>query len=416
MAAGGHEVFTDRESIRPGEDWQAAIEQMIRNAEVVVVLWSPLSRESRFVTDEAMYARQNDKYLGFVLGEVDLPLGFKLIQHVFLNPDGSERQPGTILRSLEDFESRLSESKSSNRTARQSYKRERRSPPQQQSANLDIPPFLQQRAPSSAETAAPPSSGAAQPAPEPAVAPAAPAAPVGGVVAAPAETGERGYDVFISYSRKDEEACKLVFNLLVERGLVPWYDKDIGSGAFKTKIVTRISNAAVFVLLLSKNSVGSQNVSKELSVASSSDRLIIPISIDGISVADLNDTFRYELIELNIFNANPAVPGSWTDVVKTIADSVTEVREEAGAAVTVPLAAPAIAVMPQKARRPVLFAGFSFISALLQQAAVGYAAWSLGGADIPLAVAAAFMSGIAIYPLAYLAALLARMAFRPSVG
>jgi len=323
-----------------------------------------------------------------------------------------------ILEALASFEGRLSEPRSVNRSVRQAAKRERRASSYQEQAELDVPPFLrrppeappppvfqQTPKPVAAET------GSAQ-APPP-----APIQPSPVVVAHEAE--ERGYDVFISYSRKDTNACELVFKMLVERDLVPWYDKDMGTGAFKTKIDERISKSSVFVLLLSQNSVGSSNVSKELSMAVSSDRLIIPISIDGIVAKDLRGSFRYELIELNIFNADPAAPESWAEVVKTIADGVKDVRAEAGAAGALVTAAGlplpvALAPAQQKARRPVLFAGASFLSALLQQAGVGYVAWAWGGADIPLAVAVGVASGIAIFPLAYLTALLARMAFKPS--
>lgn len=411
VRAGGHDVWRDMDSIAPGVDFRQAIQDTIRNADVVVVLWSERSRESAFLMAEASYALEQNKYLGFAIGTVELPFGFQIIQHLFLERDGSEPRPGLILEALAGFEERLSEPRSVNRSVRQATKRERKASAPAEQADLDIPPFLR-RAP---EAPPPPAFQSAQTSAVDTIVPSPPAAPSPAPVAAAAEASERGYDVFISYSRKDTGACELAFKMLVERDLVPWYDKDMGTGAFKTKIDQRISKSSVFVLLLSKNSVASPNVSKELSMAVSSDRLIIPISIDGIAAKDLHGTFRYELIELNIFSANPAVPESWAEVVKTIADGVSEVRAEAGAtAGATPLPLPAVAAFAQPKRRPtLLFAGFSFLSALLQQAAVGYVVWD-AGADIPLAVAAGVASGVVVYPLAYGAALLARLAFKPN--
>lgn len=409
---GGHEPLVDRGELTPGVDFGGAIQKMIDDADAVLVIWTDASVMSDWIRAEAQRALDLGKYLGVTVGDVELPLRFRVYNHLRLEPRGSDLRPEMILSALEDFSGRLASPRAASQAA-QSAKRRAATPPPppiRPQEELEIPAFLRREPAAAGEAPAVEQAAAPQP------------APVASVdVQDTAVPAERGYDVFISYSRKDTDACKLAFNLMAERGLVPWYDKDIGGGAFKQKIVTRISGAPVFVLLLSKHSVGSQNVSKELSVASSSGRLIIPISIDGITPAELADTFRYELIELNIFNADPKVPESWSDVIKTVADGVAEVRTEAGAGLPVPapvqplgLAAPVAA--GRAGRPPVLFAGLTVVSGVLQQAAVGFALWRSGAAGVEVAAAVALASGAVIWPLTYGAALLARLAFRRSAG
>lgn len=413
----GHEALFDRDELIPGTDFKAAIVRMIDEADVVLVVWSPAAASSSFIHAEAQQALRLGKYLGFMLGEASLPTPFNLLIHHRLEPNGSEPRQGLIAQALEAMAGRHAPSRLAGRISGSERSRSFPTSPdaplqpavQQATAvednALDIPPFLRRQADS--EPGAP------------AVEPEAAFAGVGASAGAGAVPAERGYDVFISYSRKDADACKLAFNLMAERGLVPWYDKETGAGMFKSTIVTQISKAPVFVLLLSKNSVGSPNVSKELSIAVNSGRLVVPISIDGITPEQLVGTFQYELIELNIFAADPKIPETWSDVIKTVADSAAGIRAEAGqvleaAAPVRPLAlvAPTPADALPKARRPVLFAGMILVSGLLQQAAVGFALWKSGVADVELAAALSVVSGAVIWPLAYGAAVLARTAFR----
>lgn len=418
----GHEALFDRDELIPGANFKAAIIRMIDEADIVLVVWSTAAASSSFIHAEAQQALELGKYLGFMLGDTSLPAPFNLLSHHRLGLDGSEPSHGLIAQAIETMASRPAPSRLAGRISgsgrTRSFAPAPEPPPQRagrqamarEEGELDIPSFLRRQADDG-------------PAP-----PAADLAPASSAPMASAETGaasgERDYDVFISYSRKDTDACKLAFNLMAERGLVPWYDKDTGAGMFKSTIVTQISKAAVFVLLLSKNSVGSSNVSKELSIAVNSGRLVVPISIDGITPDELVGTFQYELIELNIFTADPKIPETWSDVIKTVADSAAAIRAEAGEALPVAapvrplaLAAPSpAAASPPKGRRPFLFLGMTLVSGLLQQAAVGFALWTAGVADVTLAVALAIASGAVIWPLAYGAAALARLAFRRPGG
>ena len=374
----GHEALFDRDQLTTGVDFSVAIEKMIDEADVVLVVWSPAAVESRYIQAEALKALELSKYIGFSLGEVTLSVPFNVYHHQALRPDGSEPSAGMIASALDAVGGQHSTRQSANRSAQ--YARRQRTPPPPPlraesyppvDEQLDIPAFLRR-----------------QPDPMPETPAAETAVPAIATPPAAIASGERTYDVFISYSRKDTKACVLAFNLMTERSVEPWYDKDVGGGSFKQTIVTRISQAPVFVLLLSRNSVGSPNVRKELSIAADAGCLIIPVSIDGIAAGDLADTFRFELIELNIFTADPTDPESWSEVIKTVVERVAQIRTQAGGAQ--PIAAPmALMAKASKPRRPVFFAVITVVSALLQQAAVGVVLWTSGAAGMELAVAAA---------------------------
>jgi hypothetical protein len=57
LRAAGHEYWVDVEGIAGGQNWMAAIERGIREADALLVLVSPYSAASRWVTQEAAYAR-----------------------------------------------------------------------------------------------------------------------------------------------------------------------------------------------------------------------------------------------------------------------------------------------------------------------------------------------------------------------
>lgn len=357
LGAAGHETFSGRDDIEPGVDWRASVRLLVTTADVVLVLWTASGASSEWVNEEASLAVEEGKYVGVRFGGVELPSSFAVLKHVTVDDAGEDLGP--IVSALGEFERRAPRSP-----------RRRPSPPPPPAPVADEPPSA-----SPAETPAPPASG---------------------------------YDVFISYSRKDGEACALLFQMLAEAGLNAWYDKDIGSGQFKAKIVNRISTAPVFVLLLSHQSVTSPNVRKELGVASSSQRWIIPISIDGITVAELEDTFKYELIELNVFSADPAAPTSWSDAVSAILGSVHELRGATALAPLPPVASPA----PVREARPRGGRRWVLLAAVAHQAAAGFLLWRAGWAP-EQAVAGAVLAGALVQPLAFASAWLARGAFAP---
>ena len=66
--------------LRAGEHFDDAIEKALRDAKCVIVMWSKLSVNSRYVKDEATYALNHKKLVPVAIDEVDLPFRFEGIQ------------------------------------------------------------------------------------------------------------------------------------------------------------------------------------------------------------------------------------------------------------------------------------------------------------------------------------------------
>ncbi|MAK60935.1 MAG: hypothetical protein CMK09_08150 [Ponticaulis sp.] len=71
----GYSVWWDV-ALLSGDEFRDVIQEMIEKCSAVVVLWSPLSVQSRFVRSEADYAQRRDKLLPVILKPCELPLGF----------------------------------------------------------------------------------------------------------------------------------------------------------------------------------------------------------------------------------------------------------------------------------------------------------------------------------------------------
>ena len=90
LTVSGFNVWWDPE-IRTGRNYQDAIEESIRSARCVVVLWSAASVASRFVRSEADEANERNVLLPVMLEPVRLPLAFRLLQtENFTGWDGDE--------------------------------------------------------------------------------------------------------------------------------------------------------------------------------------------------------------------------------------------------------------------------------------------------------------------------------------
>ena len=109
------------------------------------------------------------------------------------------------------------------------------------------------------------------------------------------------YDVFISYSRNDEKQINKFVDRLEELGFRVWIDrKGIESGdSFKSVIVNALENSAVFVYFNSFSSSKSPWTTKELGVAITLGKPIIPVKIDKApySKEDLFDLINLDFID-----------------------------------------------------------------------------------------------------------------------
>jgi TolB-like protein len=105
-----------------------------------------------------------------------------------------------------------------------------------------------------------------------------------------------GPDSFISYASADAAVATALVEALERHEIACWIaPRDVKPGAlYADAIVRAISAAQVFVLVLSKNSIASSHVGKEIERASSKRRPIIAVRID---TAQLTPALEYFLSE-----------------------------------------------------------------------------------------------------------------------
>ena len=104
-------------------------------------------------------------------------------------------------------------------------------------------------------------------------------------------------DIFISYSRRDSEQALSLAERLRSAGMNVWIDQHgiEAATSWSKEIVDAIESASAFIILLSHSSLASDNVVKELSIASESKRPILPIELEAIT---LSSEFKYQLAGL----------------------------------------------------------------------------------------------------------------------
>lgn len=109
--------------------------------------------------------------------------------------------------------------------------------------------------------------------------------------------------VFISYSRRDREIVDKIANALKKSDVEAWVDReDIRAGnSWRLQIVEAIEACDAFILVLSPNSVASDNVRKEIDLAQDSGRVTIPILLEPVK---LPTAIRYQLAGLQFIDVS----------------------------------------------------------------------------------------------------------------
>lgn len=102
-------------------------------------------------------------------------------------------------------------------------------------------------------------------------------------------------DIFISYSRKDVEIVKAIYEWLERAGYKCWLDVNgMFSGvSYKKVIVDAIKRSKMLLFMSSKNSNKSRNVVSEVSVAVEYDKKIIPVRLD---MSSYSESIEYDII------------------------------------------------------------------------------------------------------------------------
>src|SRR5215471_2097737 len=77
--------------LRAGEHFDDVIEKGLNEAKCIIVMWSELSVQSRYVRDEATYALEKDKLVPVAIENVSLPFRFRGVHTLsLLGWDGSK--------------------------------------------------------------------------------------------------------------------------------------------------------------------------------------------------------------------------------------------------------------------------------------------------------------------------------------
>lgn len=102
-------------------------------------------------------------------------------------------------------------------------------------------------------------------------------------------------DIFISYSRKDAEIVKAIYEWLERAGYKCWLDVDgMFSGvSYKKVIVDAIKRSKILLFMSSENSNKSRNVVSEVSVAVEYGKKIIPVRLD---MSPYSESIEYDII------------------------------------------------------------------------------------------------------------------------
>src|SRR5678816_421812 len=85
LADAGQTVWWDRH-VHGGANFSEEIDRELKNAQVVMVLWSPSSIASAWVQDEAAEGRDSGRLVPATLDSVKPPLGFRQLQCIDLSP------------------------------------------------------------------------------------------------------------------------------------------------------------------------------------------------------------------------------------------------------------------------------------------------------------------------------------------
>ena len=99
--------------------------------------------------------------------------------------------------------------------------------------------------------------------------------------------------IFISYASQDAKVANTLCKALESRGFKCWIaSRDIAPGEnFQIAIVRAIRGAKIMLLVFTGNSNNSEEMAKELALASQSKLMVVPLRIDDVKP---NDAFSYE--------------------------------------------------------------------------------------------------------------------------
>jgi hypothetical protein len=127
--------------------------------------------------------------------------------------------------------------------------------------------------------------------------------------------------IFFSYARIDSAIADQIVYRLEKNGYHVWIDRsDISGGdQWRRKIVDAIDKASTFIVLLSPQSVRSDNVRKEIDLAEHSQTRIVPIRIQA---AEIPKEFLYQLVGLQIIDLSSNVDKDFSKLLEALGQKI----------------------------------------------------------------------------------------------
>ena len=126
------------------------------------------------------------------------------------------------------------------------------------------------------------------------------------------------HDVFISYSRKDEELVKKIRAALTQANISYWIDKEeIKRGTSYAKAISQaVYNSKILLFIWSEHSNNSENTANEISLALEFEKDIVPFKISKkLGPSDMT----YHLLKLDRIDACPFESHHIQELVASIA-------------------------------------------------------------------------------------------------
>lgn len=125
------------------------------------------------------------------------------------------------------------------------------------------------------------------------------------------------YDIFVSYRRSDRELVAAVVRRLEARGVTAWYDADIEGGAdWRETIVDALTNSGMLVIFFSEECNSSRQLKKELAVADTLAKPVVPILIENTQP---RGAYLYELADRNWIQVFPDPMAHMDELVEHLA-------------------------------------------------------------------------------------------------
>ncbi|MEO0785550.1 MAG: toll/interleukin-1 receptor domain-containing protein [Pseudomonadota bacterium] len=125
------------------------------------------------------------------------------------------------------------------------------------------------------------------------------------------------HDVFLSYRRSDQELARALVEAMTAQGLDVWWDQRIEGGEdWRDAIVEGLTASSALIILFSDECNDSKQLKKELAIADTLDKEVIPILIEDTKP---KGHYLYELAARNWLQIHPNPETKVADVAGRLA-------------------------------------------------------------------------------------------------